>query len=217
MRWFRRGTTGYTMETNLPNALTLSRILATPVVCLLLFVGTEFGSWLALGVWVYACATDFLDGYLARSWQQQSSFGRMLDPIADKLLVASVLLVLVGVDRLSGASILPAAIILCREILVSGLREFLAQLHVSVPVTRLSKWKTTIQMVAIGFLVIGEASPGIGPVSAVQVGVVGLWGAAGLTLVTGYDYLRAGLHHVGADASYRPAPPLKRVDPADAG
>lgn len=201
------------METNLPNALTLSRILATPVVCLLLFVGTALGSWLALVVWVYACVTDFLDGYLARSWQQQSSFGRMLDPIADKLLVASVLLVLVGVDRLSGPSILPAAVILCREILVSGLREFLAQLQVSVPVTRLSKWKTTIQMVAIGFLVVGDSGPRLGPVGPLDVGVCGLWAAAALTLVTGYDYLRAGLHHVGAERAFS-APPIKRADPA---
>lgn len=202
------------METNLPNALTLSRILATPVVCLLLFVGTWVGSWLALGVWIYACITDFLDGYLARSWKQQSTFGRMLDPIADKLLVASVLLVLVGVDRLKGASILPAAIILCREILVSGLREFLAQLDVSMPVTRLSKWKTTIQMIAIGFLVVGNAAPRLGPLEVTEVGVYGLWGAAALTLVTGYDYLRAGLHHVGAERSYRPARTIERVDPA---
>jgi cardiolipin synthase len=202
------------METNLPNALTLSRILATPVVCLLLFVGTALGSWLALGVWIYACITDFLDGYLARSWQQQSSFGRMLDPIADKLLVASVLLVLVGVDRLTGASILPAAVILCREILVSGLREFLAQLQVSVPVTRLSKWKTTIQMVAIGFLVVGDAAPRLGPVSLLDVGVYGLWAAAALTLVTGYDYLRAGLDHVNPRRAYRKPSPIVRADPA---
>ena len=217
MEQLRQRTTGWLMETNLPNALTVSRILATPVICLLLFLGTALGSWLALAVWVYACLTDFLDGYLARSWQQQSSFGRMLDPIADKLLVASVLLVLVGVDRLSGASILPAAIILCREILVSGLREFLAQLQVSVPVTRLSKWKTTIQMVAIGFLVIGDAGAKVGPLDPLDIGVVGLWGAAALTLVTGYDYLRAGLHHVGADPRYRAAPPLKRAGPADVG
>jgi cardiolipin synthase len=210
------------MEANLPNALTVSRILATPVVCLLLFVGSELGSWLALGVWIYACVTDFLDGWLARTWQQQSSFGRMLDPIADKLLVASVLLVLVGVDRLTGASILPAAIILCREILVSGLREFLAQLQVRVPVTRLSKWKTTIQMVAIGFLVVGEAGPHAGPIGPVEIGLFGLWAAAALTLVTGYDYLRAGLHHVAADR--RPAdrhflatPPIEPADAHDAG
>jgi len=222
MPFLRRRTLGRSVEANLPNALTLSRILATPVVCLLLFLGTPMGSWLALGLWVYACVTDFLDGYLARSWQQQSSFGRMLDPIADKLLVSSVLLVLVGVDRLAGASILPAAIILCREILVSGLREFLAQVQVSVPVTRLAKWKTALQMVAIGFLVVGDAGPYIGSVGPLEVGVCGLWIAAALTLVTGYDYLRAGLHHMAAevrpgDSAYRP-PPIERVDPAgDAG
>ena len=202
------------METNLPNALTLSRILATPVVCLLLFMGTPLGSWLALAVWVYACLTDFLDGYLARSWQQQSSFGRMLDPIADKLLVSSVLLVLVGVHQLQGPAILPAGIILCREILVSGLREFLAQLDVSVPVTRLAKWKTTLQMAAIGFLVVGDAAPAFGPLSATEIGLYGLWAAALLTLVTGYDYLRASLAHMGtAPRGYQSAPPI--VDPAD--
>ena len=210
------------MEANLPNALTLSRILATPVVCLLLFAGSDFGSWLALSVWVFACVTDFLDGWLARTWQQQSSFGRMLDPIADKLLVSSVLLVLVGVDRLTGASILQAAIILCREILVSGLREFLAQLQVRVPVTRLAKWKTTIQMVAIGFLVVGDAGPMVGPLRPQEIGLYGLWVAAALTLVTGYDYLRAGLHHVAADRSpspdrkFRAAPPIERADARDA-
>ena len=202
------------MEANLPNALTISRILATPVVCLLLFVGSALGSWLALAVWIYACVTDFLDGYLARSWQQQSSFGRMLDPIADKLLVSSVLLVLVGVDRLTGLSILPAAIILCREILVSGLREFLAQLQVSVPVTRLSKWKTTLQMIAIGFLVVGNEGPELFGFTSTDGGVCGLWAAAALTLVTGYDYLRAGLHHVGADRTFVKAPPIKAADPA---
>ncbi|MBK8173774.1 MAG: CDP-diacylglycerol--glycerol-3-phosphate 3-phosphatidyltransferase [Rhodospirillales bacterium] len=189
------------MEANLPNALTISRILATPVVCLLLFVGTTLGSWLALAVWAYACLTDFLDGYLARTWQQQSNFGRMLDPIADKLLVASVLLVLVGADRLIGASILPAGVILCREILVSGLREFLAQVQVRVPVSRLAKWKTSIQMVAIGFLVVGDAGPRFGPVTPQDVGIYGLWAAAALTLVTGYDYLRAGLTHMGAESA----------------
>ncbi len=206
------------MEANLPNALTLSRILATPVVCLLLFHGTNLGSWLALGVWIYACVTDFLDGWLARTWQQQSTFGRMLDPIADKLLVSSVLLVLVGVDRLSGAAIFPAAIILCREILVSGLREFLAQLQVRVPVTQLSKWKTTLQMVAIGFLVVGDTGPTIGSIGSVQIGLYGLWAAAVLTLVTGYDYLRASLNYVAADrrAADRPFVAKPPIEPADA-
>lgn len=210
------------MQANLPNVLTVSRIVATPIICVLIFFGTPFSSWLALALWVYACVTDFLDGYLARTWQQQSSFGRMLDPIADKLLVASVLLILVGADRLTGVSILPAAIILCREILVSGLREFLAQLQVSVPVTRLAKWKTAIQMVAIGFLVAGDAPATLQGLSVTDVGVAGLWAAALLTLITGYDYLRAGLHHIAAEtkatASTQPSacspPPMQRVDPA---
>lgn len=217
------------METNLPNALTLSRIVAIPVVCLLLLPDTPWGAWLALGVYIAACVTDFLDGYLARSWQQQSSFGRMLDPIADKLLVASLLLMLVGIDRLSGVHILPAAVILCREITVSGLREYLAELQVGMPVTRLAKWKTAIQMVAIGFLVLGDAGPEFGPLTPTFIGVYGLWAAAVLTLITGFDYLRAGVRHVTGDGQpAEPAPepkpradrrrPVKRADPAqDAG
>jgi cardiolipin synthase len=209
------------MQANLPNVLTLSRILAIPVVCLLLLAEAPWGGWLALGVYVYACVTDFLDGYLARTWQQQSSFGRFLDPIADKLLVATVLLMLVGEHRVAGINILPAAVILCREILVSGLREHLAEVQVSLPVTRLAKWKTTIQMVAIGFLVVGAAGPALGPVTTTAVGIGGLWAAAALTLITGYDYLRAGLGHMGADdAPAKPAEnhvrhqPINRADPA---
>ncbi|MGF1640091.1 MAG: CDP-diacylglycerol--glycerol-3-phosphate 3-phosphatidyltransferase [Rhodospirillales bacterium] len=192
------------MHANLPNILTLSRILAIPVVCVLLLPEAAWVGWLALAVYVYAGVTDFLDGYLARRWHQQSSFGRFLDPIADKLLVASILLVLVGDDRVVGVHILPAAVILCREILVSGLREHLAELQVRMPVSRLAKWKTTIQMVAIGFLVVGEAGPAWGPVTTPTVGIAGLWAAAGLTLVTGYDYLRAGLGHMGDDDRARP-------------
>ncbi len=221
------------METNLPNALTVSRIVAIPVVCLLLLPDTGWGAWVALGVYSLACITDFLDGYLARTWQQQSRFGRMLDPIADKLLVASLLLMLVGIDRLSGVHILPAAVILCREITVSGLREYLAELQVGMPVTRLAKWKTGIQMGAIGFLVVGDAGPAFGPITPTTIGVYGLWAAAALTLVTGYDYLRAGLRHVTGDGEtaqpeQRPEQrpehqpdrrrPVKRADPArDAG
>ncbi len=198
------------METNLPNALTLSRIVAIPVVCLLLLPDTSWGAWVALGVYIAACLTDFLDGYLARTWRQQSSFGRMLDPIADKLLVASLLLMLVGIDRLSGIHILPAAVILCREITVSGLREYLAELRVGMPVTRLAKWKTGIQMVAVGFLVVGDAGPLLGPFTPTTIGIYGLWAAAVLTLVTGYDYVRAGLKHVTGDP--QPAEPEQRPD-----
>lgn len=197
------------MEANLPNTLTLTRILVIPLICALLFVDTPIAAWLALAAYVYACVTDFLDGYLARVRAQQSRFGSMLDPIADKVLVASVLMVLVGIDRLSGTDIIAALIILCREIVVSGLREYLAQLQVSVPVTRLAKWKTTLQMVALGVLIIGDAVPPLGPLSVSQVGVSGLWLAAALTLFTGYDYLRAGLAHMGRDPRRPGAAPMR--------
>ncbi len=203
------------MDANLPNMLTLSRILATPVVCLLLLAGTVTGSWLAFAVYLYACITDFFDGYLARARSQQSSFGRFLDPVADKLLVASILLILVGIDRLSGVDMLAAIVILCREILVSGLREHLAQIHVGMPVTRLAKWKTTIQMIAIGLLVAGNVGPAVFGMTMAEIGAYGLWLAAGLTLITGYDYLRAGMTHMSADAdagARRAA--IKRADPA---
>jgi CDP-diacylglycerol---glycerol-3-phosphate 3-phosphatidyltransferase len=209
------------MEANIPNSLTVSRIVATAVVCALVMIGTPFGNGLALATYLYACITDFLDGYLARMWRQQSSFGRVLDPIADKLLVASALLVLVGVDRLQGVHLIPAVVILWREILVSGLREFLAHLRVGMPVTRLAKWKTTLQMVALGFLIIGDAGPAVGEVTSTTIGIIGLWAAAALTLFTGYDYVRAGLRHMGdgdvetGAPAERPAGPcVKRADPA---
>ncbi len=206
------------MERNLPNALTLSRILAAAVVCLLLALDTALGNLLALATYLYACLTDFLDGYLARSRKQQSHFGRMLDPIADKLLVASLLLMLVAVGRLQGLQLLPAMVILWREILVSGLREYLAQLRVPVPVTRLAKWKTTLQLVALGFLVVGDALPIDRGWTASHIGIAGLWVAALLTVVTGYDYLRAGFTHLGSDYRSARAGGIKPIDRArDAG
>src|SRR5690606_6862541 len=150
---------------NLPNLLTYARIMAVPLIVLCFFLegrleSSDFARWSALFIFVAASVTDYLDGYLARSWKQTSNIGRMLDPIADKLLVATSLLLLVAADTqrtISGWSLWAAIIILCREILVSGLREYLAALKVSVPVTKLAKWKTTIQMVAIGFLLVGPA------------------------------------------------------------
>jgi cardiolipin synthase len=186
------------MRTNLPNLLTYSRIVAIPVVIGLLFLDPPHGNWLALFVYALAGITDFFDGYLARAWSQQSSMGRFLDPIADKLLVAAVILMLVGLDRIGGLSLLAAAVILCREILVSGLREFLAEVRVSVPVSRLAKWKTVLQLVVLGFLIVGDAGPDFGPLGTREVGEIGLWLAAVLTLITGYDYLRAGLVHIAA-------------------
>jgi cardiolipin synthase (CMP-forming) len=184
----------------LPNLLTYARIAAVPVVVALMFWsgimdGGLWPRWVALAVFIAAGVTDILDGYFARAWGQQSALGRMLDPIADKLLVSSCLLMLAAEETIRGYSLLAAAIILCREILVSGLREFLAELRVSVPVTRLAKWKTTGQLVAVGFLIAGEAGDHILPVTT-QIGITLLWIFALVTLYTGWDYLRAGLRHV---------------------
>ncbi len=184
----------------LPNILTYARIVAVPVVVGLLFSQSiyEGGLWLrwvALAIFIAAGVTDILDGYLARMWGQQSSLGRMLDPIADKLLVASCLLMLAAEKSIHGWTLLAAVIILCREILVSGLREFLAELRVGVPVTRLAKWKTFGQLVAIGFLIAGEAGEKVLP-QTVQIGIALLWLSAIVTLYTGWDYLRAGLRYM---------------------
>ena len=180
---------------NLPNILTYGRILAVPIVAALLLWGGDSARWAAVVIYVLAAISDFFDGYLARKWKQQSSLGRMLDPIADKVLVAVVLLVLCADDILRGGHIWAAVIILSREVLVSGLREYLGELQVSVPVTQIAKWKTTVQLVAIGFLIAGPAGDTVLPYTT-QMGIALLWIAAGLTLYTGYDYFRAGLRHV---------------------
>ncbi len=180
----------------LPNLLTYGRMVAVPFVAACLFAPDEFAMrWLALAVFVIAGITDFFDGYLARVWQQQSSLGRMLDPIADKLLVAASLLMLVADRSITGYSIWAAIVILCREILVSGLREFLAELRVSVPVSTVAKWKTTLQLVAIGFLIAGPAGETLIP-GTVDIGLVLLWVAAVLTLYTGWDYMKAGFRPI---------------------
>jgi cardiolipin synthase (CMP-forming) len=180
---------------NLPNILTYGRIIAVPAVAGLLMWGDDTSRWVALFVYILAAVTDFFDGYLARTWQQQSALGRMLDPIADKVLVSVVLLVLAADGILFGGHIWAAIIILAREVLVSGLREFLGELRVSVPVTKIAKWKTTAQLLAIGFLIAGPTGDKIIP-HTTQLGIVFLWIAAALTLYTGYDYFRAGLRHV---------------------
>ena len=191
---------------NLPNMLTYARILAVPLVAACFFIpegrlhSSDFARWCAMIIFVLASLTDYLDGYLARAWKQTSNIGRMLDPIADKLLVATCLLLLAAdTDRyqagIAGWSLWAAIIILCREILVSGLREYLAALKVSVPVTQLAKWKTTIQLVAVGFLLAGPAGDKVLPYTT-EMGLSLLWISAMLTLYTGYDYFRAGLKHV---------------------
>jgi cardiolipin synthase len=184
----------------IPNLLTYGRIAAVPIVVACLYwqsilQGGLWLRWVALAIFVAAGITDILDGYFARSLGQQSTFGRMLDPIADKLLVSSCLLMLAADETIKGWSLWAAIVILCREILVSGLREYLAELRVSVPVTRLAKWKTTAQLVAIGFLLAGEAGDRIIPVVTLT-GLTLLWVSAIVTLYTGYDYFRAGVRHL---------------------
>lgn len=185
---------------SVPNLLTYGRVFAVPVVAFCLFIqiiyeGGLWLRWVALAVFAVAAITDFFDGYLARAWSQQSAIGRMLDPIADKLLVAAVLLMLSADETIKGWSLWAGLIILCREILVSGLREFLAELRVSVPVTRLAKWKTTVQLIAVGFLIAGPAGETVLPMTT-MIGIGLLWIAAVLTLYTGYDYFRAGIRHL---------------------
>ncbi len=184
----------------LPNILTYGRIAAVPIVVGCMFWQSILGGglwlrWVALAFFIAAAISDFLDGYFARIWAQQSSLGRMLDPIADKLLVSSCLLMLAAEDTIHGWSLFAAIVILCREILVSGLREYLAELRVSVPVTRLAKWKTTLQLVAVGFLIAGDAGDAVIPIIT-KLGIMLLWLSALLTLYTGWDYLQAGLHHL---------------------
>ena len=181
--------------TSLPNLLTYGRIAVVPALVGCFFLEGDLGHWLAMWLFIAAGVTDFLDGFLARSWQMQSSLGRMLDPIADKLLVAAALMMLAANQTIAGWSLIAAVIILSREILVSGLREFLAELDVSVPVTRLAKSKTVMQMVAIGFLLAGPAGDKIFAYTTLT-GLILLWASALITLYTGYDYLRAGLQYV---------------------
>ena len=180
---------------SLPNVLTYLRIAAVPafVACLTLIEGDISRLW-AFAIFVGACLTDWLDGYIARAWAQQSALGRMLDPIADKLLVGAALLMLVHDRTIEGVSLWAAVIVLCREILVSGLREYLAELNVKVHVTQMAKWKTTVQMVALSILLIG---PALVPyqVTITNIGLGFMWLAAMLTLWTGYDYLKAALRH----------------------
>lgn len=181
---------------NLANLLTYGRLVAVPAVVGLLFWPEDHWSrWAALAIFALAAVTDYLDGYIARTYAQQSSLGRMLDPIADKLLVAACLLMLVADKTIQGWALWAAIVILCREILVSGLREFLAELKVSVPVSKVAKWKTTLQLLAVGFLIAGPAGETVLP-HTVLIGTILLWASAILTIYTGWDYLKTGIHHL---------------------
>jgi CDP-diacylglycerol--glycerol-3-phosphate 3-phosphatidyltransferase len=195
---------------SLPNALTMTRIALVPLFVAAFFLPGEAGRWLVLVLFCLAGATDALDGMIARKLGAETSFGRMLDPIADKLIVSAALLMLAADGTLQGIHLVPALVILCREILVSGLREFLAEAAVSLPVTRIAKAKTAVQVVAIGALIASSATERMLP--GVTIGaLIGLWVAAGLTFYTGYAYLQAGLAHArGApQARAKPASAVK--------
>ncbi len=180
---------------DLPNILTVSRMLMLPVIIGLFFVPGAWAAWTALGLYTLACITDFLDGYIARTMNVESAVGKFLDPISDKIFIGSLLLTLAAFDRLHDFWIVPAIIILGREFLISGLREFLGPQNVSIPTSKLAKWKTTVQMVTLGFLVVGDYGDIIVP-HTLEIGQWGLAAAAALTVFTGWDYLRVGIKHI---------------------
>ena len=186
---------------SLPNLLTLSRILAVPILVFLLWRPAPLDYAVTFILYCIVGITDYFDGYLARAQGQISKLGQFLDPIADKIMVAAVIIMLMASRKADGDApiiedfnVIPALIILLREITVSGLREFLASLQVSVPVSALAKWKTTLQLVSLGALILAGALPQWPWV--LTIGLLSLWGAAALTLVTGWDYLRVGLKHM---------------------
>ncbi|WP_149538904.1 CDP-diacylglycerol--glycerol-3-phosphate 3-phosphatidyltransferase [Siccirubricoccus phaeus] len=205
------------MPTDLPNLLTLSRIAAIPLLVVMVALRLPWADLAACAVFSAAAITDYFDGKIARQRDAVSGFGRMLDPIADKLLVGAALMLLAGFDRLGGGlALYPAILILLREILVSGLREYLAQLRVGLPVTPLAKWKTGFQMGALGTLLAGDSGARVLGLGFLPVSVIGeamLWTAAALTLVTGWDYLTAGLRHAEAEDGSRTRAPGPAVRP----
>ncbi len=181
--------------TSLPNIITLVRIFLIPLIIFLMYVPTETTAWLALTLYTVACASDYLDGYLARKMNEVSDIGKFLDPIADKIMIGSLLIALAAIDRLDGIWVVPAIVILVREFLVSGLREYLGPKNVTLPVSQMAKWKTTLQMIALGFLVMGDYGNDVLPFTLL-IGQIGLTIAAVLTVTTGWNYMKAGLLHM---------------------
>lgn len=180
---------------HLPNILTIGRLLLLPFLVIMMMVGTSWAAWTALALYTISCITDWLDGFIARRLNLESSFGTFLDPIADKIFVLTVLLTLVANTTLQGLWLTPVILILAREFLISGLREFLGPKNIQVPVSKLGKWKTTIQMIALGFLVVGDFGNVVLP-HTVVIGEIGLLAATLLTIITGWNYLKVGIRHV---------------------
>lgn len=181
------------MKLNLSNILTICRILVIPIIVALIYLKSPLYGWLAFILFCLASITDYFDGYIARLRNEVSNLGTFLDPIADKLLVASVILILTSKEVIADWETIPALIILLREIAVSGLREYLAGIKVSVPVSKIAKLKTSLQLTALAILILSES--GISFIPILFIGKIALWSAAILTLYTGYDYLRSGLKH----------------------
>lgn len=180
---------------SIPNIMTMARILLLPFIVALIYIPEAWAAWTALGFYTLAAVTDFLDGYVARKMNMESAFGQFLDPIADKIFIATLLLLLVGVGRLEGMWIITGILILARELLISGLREFLGPQNIKFPVTRLAKWKTTVQMFALGFLIMGDFGDVVLPNTlAYGHGLITI--AAVLTVITGWDYFKVGLRYI---------------------
>ena len=177
----------------IPNILTIGRILVAPILIVVFYFPGELSDWLACIIFVIAAFTDYLDGFFARLYKLQSKFGELLDPIADKVLVSTALALLIMSQTIKGPHVVAAIIIITREILISGLREFLAKAQVYIPVTNLSKGKTVIQMVAISILLAGNTGDQFLFNYGIQLGTYLLWMSAILTLWTGYAYLRKGI------------------------
>ncbi len=175
------------------NMLTFIRIFLIPLLILSFYMGTSGWRLAAAIIFIVGCITDYLDGYVARTYSQVSKLGQFLDPMADKLLVATTLLLLAGFGRISQYSLIAAIIILSREILISGLREHLSNLRVTLNVSQLAKWKTALQMIAICFLLVGDASEVV--IEARYAGECLLWCAAVLTIITGFDYIKLSMRH----------------------
>ncbi|RPF76860.1 MAG: CDP-diacylglycerol--glycerol-3-phosphate 3-phosphatidyltransferase [Rickettsiales bacterium TMED254] len=176
---------------NIPNYLTLFRIVCIPIIIICLLPQNSFFNWIALILYAFAGLSDFLDGYLARKYNIETNFGKFFDPIADKILVISVIFILVAIDKISGFFIYPSLIIIIREILVSGLREFFSKTKTHINVTNLSKLKTLIQMFSLGFIIIGNDFALINHTSLI--GEIGLTFASILTIYTGYIYFKDNL------------------------
>ena len=181
------------MKLNISNILTLSRIIVIPIIVACIYLKSPWYGWLAFILFCAASITDYFDGYLARMRNEVSNLGIFLDPIADKLLVAAVILILTSKEVITDWETIPALIILLREIAVSGLREYLAGIKVSVPVSKIAKLKTSLQLIALAILILSES--GIAFIPILLIGKIALWSAGILTLYTGYDYLKSGLKH----------------------